>query len=194
MARLSAFADEVSDDFSEQVRFLVAEEIGHIEIRFVDRKVAELYDYFTARYDGDVLFFVTSDHGRSLRDDLEIGHGPRWRKEKKSVHDYNLRIPFAILPSERVAQSRRVAGPSSLVDFVPTLLEWLDLPARHPHPGVSLLPAIAEGEPLPRDRGIYARHGEDVVHPRQPVHVLDLHADDRLLVGLGDAFLHAHAV
>ena len=38
MARLSAFADEVSDDFQEQVDYLVAEGIGHIEIRFVDRK------------------------------------------------------------------------------------------------------------------------------------------------------------
>ncbi len=38
MAELSAFADEVSDDFSQQVQFLVSENIGHIEIRFVDRK------------------------------------------------------------------------------------------------------------------------------------------------------------
>jgi arylsulfatase A-like enzyme len=132
---------------------------GYIRaIRFIDRKVAELYDYFMVRYDGDVLFFVTSDHGRELGDDVQIGYGPEWRKGKHSVHDFNLRVPFAILPSERVLQQRRIAGPSSLVDFVPTLLEWLDLPARHPHPGVSLLPAIAEGEPLARDRGIYARH------------------------------------
>jgi sugar phosphate isomerase/epimerase len=45
MAELSAFADEVSDDFSQQVRFLVAEKIGHIEIRFVNRKnVMDLSD------------------------------------------------------------------------------------------------------------------------------------------------------
>jgi arylsulfatase A-like enzyme len=127
-------------------------------IRFVDRKVAELYDYFTARYQGDVLFFVTSDHGRDLGDDVTVGYGPEWRKGKHSVHDFNIRVPFAILPSKRVAQSRRIEGPSSQVDFVPTLLEWLDLPARQARPGVSLLPTIAGGEPLGRDRGIYARH------------------------------------
>jgi arylsulfatase A-like enzyme len=127
-------------------------------IRFVDRKVAELYDYFMKRYDGDVLFFVTSDHGRELGDDTRVGYGPEWRKGKHSVHDFNLRVPFAILPSERVLQRRRIAGPGSLVDFVPTLLEWLDLPAQHARPGVSLLPAIEGGGPLARDRGIYARN------------------------------------
>ena len=45
MAELSAFADEVSDDFSQQVQFLVSENLGHIEIRFVNRKnVMDLSD------------------------------------------------------------------------------------------------------------------------------------------------------
>jgi arylsulfatase A-like enzyme len=127
-------------------------------IRFVDGKVVELYEYFMDRYDGDLLFFVTSDHGRALHDDLEVGYGPEWRKQKASVHDFNLRIPFAILPSRWIPQARRIAGPSSNVDFVPTLLDWLDLPAEPPRPGVSLLPAILDGEPLPPDRPIYARH------------------------------------
>ena len=45
MAELSAFADEVSDDFLQQVQFLASENIGHIEIRFVNRKnVMDLSD------------------------------------------------------------------------------------------------------------------------------------------------------
>jgi arylsulfatase A-like enzyme len=183
-------------------------------IRFVDRKVAELYDYFTARYEGDVLFFVTSDHGRSLGDDLEIGYGPEWRKEKHSVHDYNLRVPFAILPSKRVAQTRRIAGPSSLVDFVPTLLEWLDLPAQHARPGASLLPAIAGGGPLARDRGIYASNSafgsmnDGVVYRGRKYvrffdvltgklikrRVFDLASDPRETESLGEEFGEAEAL
>ncbi len=38
MAKLSAFADEVTDDFLEQVKYLAGENIGYIEIRFVNQK------------------------------------------------------------------------------------------------------------------------------------------------------------
>ncbi|GAF68223.1 unnamed protein product, partial [marine sediment metagenome] len=45
MAKLSAFADEVTDDFLEQVKYLAAERVGHIEIRFVNKKnVMDLTD------------------------------------------------------------------------------------------------------------------------------------------------------
>lgn len=38
MAKLSAFADEVTEDFRSQVEFLAKEKVGYIEPRFVDRK------------------------------------------------------------------------------------------------------------------------------------------------------------
>lgn len=38
MAKLSAFADEVTDDFLEQVEYLVKEGVGYIEPRFIDKK------------------------------------------------------------------------------------------------------------------------------------------------------------
>jgi len=38
MAKLSAFADEVTDDFLGQVKFLVKEKVGYIEPRFIDKK------------------------------------------------------------------------------------------------------------------------------------------------------------
>jgi 3-dehydroshikimate dehydratase len=38
MARLSAFADEVTDDFRGQVEYLAGERVGYIEPRFVDKK------------------------------------------------------------------------------------------------------------------------------------------------------------
>ncbi len=38
MAKLSAFADEVTDDFLEQVKYLAGEKVGYIEIRFVNQK------------------------------------------------------------------------------------------------------------------------------------------------------------
>lgn len=38
MIKFSAFADEVDSDFNEQVKFLVSQKIGAIEIRFVNKK------------------------------------------------------------------------------------------------------------------------------------------------------------
>ncbi len=38
MAKLSAFADEVTDDFPGQVRYLASEGIGYIEPRFINKK------------------------------------------------------------------------------------------------------------------------------------------------------------
>ncbi len=38
MAKLSAFADEVTDGFLEQVEYLASENVGDIEPRFIDRK------------------------------------------------------------------------------------------------------------------------------------------------------------
>jgi sugar phosphate isomerase/epimerase len=38
MARLSAFADEVTEDFRAQVEFLAKQKVGYIEPRFIDRK------------------------------------------------------------------------------------------------------------------------------------------------------------
>jgi sugar phosphate isomerase/epimerase len=38
MAKLSAFADEVNDNFLEQVKYLAAEHVGFIEPRFINKK------------------------------------------------------------------------------------------------------------------------------------------------------------
>jgi arylsulfatase A-like enzyme len=109
------------------------------------------------RYDGDLIFVVTSDHGSALGDDESIGDGPRWRKQKKSLHDFNLRIPFAILPSDRVRGPVRIDVPASNVDFVPTLLAWLGVEPPVALPGVSFLPALQGGEPPADERALYAR-------------------------------------
>jgi len=38
MAKLSAFADEVTDDFLQQVKYLAKERVGYIEPRFINKK------------------------------------------------------------------------------------------------------------------------------------------------------------
>ena len=111
-------------------------------IRFIDRRLVEIYQYFLERYEGDLLFLVTSDHGRALPGDLRRGDGPRFRKNKASVHDFNLRIPLVLLPGKGVPGPQVVSLPCSNVDVTPTLLDWLGIPPAGPTPGISLLPWI----------------------------------------------------
>jgi arylsulfatase A-like enzyme len=126
--------------------------------RYVDHKIVELYEYFRARYDGNVLFLVTSDHGQELGDDLQLGEGRPLRKRKASVHDFNTLIPLFLLPGPGVPAGRRVSIPCSNVDVLPTLLDWVGLPAPAGLAGTSLRRAIL-GEERPADwqRPIYSR-------------------------------------
>ncbi len=126
--------------------------------RYVDRKIAELYDYFSRRYAREFLFLVTSDHGQELGDDLAIGEGEPLRKRKSTVHDFNTRIPLFLLPGRSVPVGEVVEIPCSNVDLVPTLLDWIGMPIPANLSGRSLRAAIL-GETQPADwhRPIYSK-------------------------------------
>jgi len=127
-------------------------------IRWIDDKVVDVYEYMLARYDGDVIFIVTSDHGMALDDDETVGSGEKWRVNKKTVHDFNLRIPFVVLPSRHVAEARRFDVSCSNVDVVPTLFDWLEIEPDWELPGSSLMPLVrGEAQTLP-ERALYSRN------------------------------------
>ncbi len=87
------------------------------------------------------LGFVTSDHGRSLESDVDIGYGPAWRVNKKSMHEFNLRVPFVLLPSRRIPSASHLDTPCSNIDFTPTLLDLLGIRAPLTYPAESLADA-----------------------------------------------------
>ncbi len=126
--------------------------------RFVDGKIRDLYDYFSARYDENLVFLVTSDHGQELGDDLLIGDDQALRQRKMTVHDFNTRIPLLVLPSRLVSGPRVVRVPCANVDLLPTLLEWVGSVPPPNAAGQSLLSAI-HGEERSEDwqRPIYAK-------------------------------------
>lgn len=127
-------------------------------VGFVDERVVELYRHFSSRYRGNLLFFVTSDHGAALPGERRVGDGPQLRVSKKSMHDFNLRVPLMILPSDRLDAPRRIAAPVGTIDVAPTLLDWIGIPAPVAVPGRSLLPLIrGETESLGK-RPLYARN------------------------------------
>jgi hypothetical protein len=124
--------------------------------RYIDGRVVELYEFFRARYDDEMLFFVTSDHGRALDDDTTIGDGDAYRVNKRSLHDFNIQIPFYVLPSAYVTEPRHVSAPCSNIDFVPTLLDWLGVTPPPSLPGLSLLPLVRGTATELPDRPLYA--------------------------------------
>jgi arylsulfatase A-like enzyme len=182
-------------------------------VRYLGPKVLQLYEYFATRYGDDLLFIVTSDHGREFGDDLEIGEGRPWRRRKHSMHDFNLHIPLWVLPGRRVPQGRVVREAAASIDVLPTLLDWLDLEPPASLPGISLLPAV-EGGSIGADRALYARmsafnrlddaivyRGRKYVRYRDPQTreekrraVFDLAADPREARSLGDDFGAAAAL
>jgi len=144
--------------FEERVRGLPEEAGYETAVRYVDGKVRELYDYFSKRHDGALVFVVTSDHGQDLGDDLTLGEGRPWRQRKASLHDFNLRVPCWILPGGPVPSGVVVSEPCTSVDLVPTLLDWLGLAPTPDAPGTSLLGAL-RGEPYDgHARAFFARN------------------------------------
>jgi arylsulfatase A-like enzyme len=127
-------------------------------VRHVDRALRGLYDYFRARHGDELLFVVTSDHGQDLDDDIAVGDGPGFRMRKASLHDFNLRVPFWILPGRDVPAGVVLAGPCSNVDVAPTLLEWVGLAPPPGAAGMSLLPALRGAAYDGERRALFARN------------------------------------
>lgn len=125
-------------------------------VEYIDRRIVDLYRYFMRRYDDDLIFLLTADHGRSVKDDLEVGYGPFYRKNKLSVHDFNLKIPCMVFPSRHVIESRTILDSCSNIDINPTLLDWAGMGSEPALPARTLLPAI-QGNGTFADRVVYSR-------------------------------------
>jgi arylsulfatase A-like enzyme len=102
-------------------------------VRYVDGQIGRIRDALRelAILD-DTIFIVTSDHGESLGERGQMGHGA-------FLYQSVLAIPLVVrYPPLFPAGSRR-AEPASLVDILPTLREALSLPPSSSISGRSLL-------------------------------------------------------
>ncbi len=110
-----------------------ADDLYSGEIAYCDHCIGQVIDKLKSLglYNSSLLIIV-GDHGESLRE-----HG-------EAEHDYyiyqgNIKVPFIIRPPG-TRQPRRIDGAASLVDVVPTILGYLDVP----------IPAHIQGEDLSR--------------------------------------------
>ena len=108
------------------------------EIRYVDDELGRVLDHLRERgLERGTLLVVTSDHGEEFLD-----HGS-W-EHQKTLYEEVIRVPLVVRGPG--ISSRREASPTSLLDVVPTVLDWAGVaPAGRLH-GRSLLLAPGERE------------------------------------------------
>lgn len=87
----------------------------------------------------ETLFIFTADHGEEFHEHAGVGHG-------RSLYDEVLAVPFILWNLQPPLRPRISPEPFDQVDFLPTVLAALDLPAPPGIDGVSQWAAIAAGE------------------------------------------------
>lgn len=111
--------------------------------RYVDHEVGRLLEKLR---DLGVLersvVVVTSDHGESLGEEGEYGHG-------RTVQEELLRIPLIMRLPSSVGRSGRVGEPTGSMDLMPTLLETLGLPVPDAVEGRNVLDPGTSNWPRP---------------------------------------------
>ena len=119
------------------------------EIAYSDEQAGRLINFLEqANLLDRTLIVVISDHGEGLNDHGEATHGV-------FIYDDTLHIPF-ILSGPRVPVGRVIREQVRSVDLLPTLVEFLGLPASPLAQGVSLWPLIEQGKSITGRNAGYA--------------------------------------
>lgn len=173
---IPTFPDNLEETYSELDRWLNAvHSVGEVALRdpdnlrtlrrayyslvtYVDRKVGQLLATLEEAGERDnTIIIFTSDHGDML--------GEKGMVQKRCFYEWSARVPLIIYRPARTA-TRRITAPVTLLDLLPTLLEFAAVPGADdlPYDGMSLLP-ILEGAEEP-DRVVFSEyHVEKVKNP-----------------------------
>lgn len=121
------------------------------EMRFQDAQVGRIFQWLRDKglYDNTIVV-VTADHGQGLKDGMQR-HG--WAKHRL-LYDWSLHVPM-IVKVPGMKPDQRVKNQVRTIDIVPTVLEALNVPAKKPVEGESMLPLI-RGEVETEARLAYA--------------------------------------
>ena len=110
------------------------------EIAYVDSQVGRLLEWLDRNDRArDTVVMVIGDHGESLGEHGESGHG-------FFVYEGATRVPFIVRAPYDSMQGRRVETPVRLVDVLPTALDLLAVSATDQSVGASLIPLLTGAE------------------------------------------------
>ncbi len=146
-------------------------------IRQMDTELGRLFAWMRGRGLLDqALVVVTADHGEEFMEHGRVEHFlPTWQAL--------LHVPL-ILHGPGVPRGVRVKAPVSLVDIVPTLLDFAGVQANTPLDGVDLRPLL-HGQPL-ADRDLYGEASGGLTYQLMmpgifPVYRSVRHGNDKLI-------------
>ena len=114
----------------------IPESAYHAEIAFTDLQIERvLREIVRLGLKSRTLVVLTSDHGEGLGEHGEDTH-------TFFVHDATMRVPLIFWGPDRLLENWRVKSLARTVDIVPTVLDFLGLPALEGIQGQSLLPLL----------------------------------------------------
>lgn len=130
------------------VRAIADRDLEHVyalyegEVAWVDEHLGKILDALDrtgmAKH---TLVVVMSDHGEEFFEHEGIGH-------RRTLYEEVVRIPLVLRLPEVLPSDAVVAGPVSLPDVLPTVLDVLGLPAVATPGGRSFLAALRAGDPV----------------------------------------------
>lgn len=158
-------ADEFYLDYSYEKRVKVAKkDIQYIidnydgSIAWADKSIGD----FLQKIDGlglkdNTIVILTSYHGTPL-----FEHGIILRRQHGGVTDGTIRVPLIIRLPQFGSAGKRVASQVQLIDIMPTVLDFVDIPGNHQVQGKSLLPLLENKSMLNFDEYAYANGYKEV--------------------------------
>lgn len=106
------------------------------EIRYTDSYVARLLEAFDgAGLSKDTLVIVFGDHGDEFYEHGTSGHG-------RTLYNEMMHVPLILRWPDQLPRGKRVDALTSLVDIMPTALDYLGVSYKGPLQGASLRPVI----------------------------------------------------
>ncbi len=106
------------------------------EIAYMDVSIGKIIDKLKQKGQfGNTMIIIAGDHGEALGEKRELDHGIY-------IYDVTMRVPFILFCEEHLPRGIAVVPRVRLIDVMPTVLEFLKLPAVKQVQGISLLDHI----------------------------------------------------
>jgi len=115
------------------------------EIRYTDEHVGGLLQTLNRLgLSNDTLVVVFGDHGDEFYEHGKATHS-------RTLYEEIVHVPLILRWPGRLPTGERIDAIASLVDIMPTILAYLELPCQGPTQGISLRPWIERKTECPRD-------------------------------------------
>jgi arylsulfatase A-like enzyme len=169
------------EDFDSPADFQYTLDLYDGEISYVDASLGRFLG--TLRdlgWSDSSLVILTSDHGEEFKDHGSMGH-------QATLYDEQLRVLFILAYPRVIDPGQRVSGQVSLVDVLPTELDFVGLESPRAAQGISLARFLKKTgsqkeAPSPVGRDIYAELGPLGYRWERPFYLRAVRTDEHKLI------------